>query len=779
MRRIPLQRMALVGLVLLGLCASATAAWVAVVSGFAFGNAGALSTPSNVTATGGTGQSSVSVPVGWSASHVASGDPAIDAQVTYSVERSANGGATWGSAGGTCSGTLTGTSCNDTLTQTGSYSYRVTGHLNSWTASGTSSPVSVTVTNLSQPTLDSTPADPSANTAPSFSFSGGGGTGYECKLDAGSFAGCTSPTSYSGLSNGSHTFTVRSVLGASTGPDRTYSWTVDTSAPAVTSKPPASPTWSNNGSFAFSHTRAAYTFKCKLDSGSFTTCTSPKDYAAAIADGSHTFSVEAVDADGVGTQSTSPYTWLLDTAKPQTTASGTDNNWHKTAVTVGLSASDPGYSANPQTGSGVSQLHYKIDNGTQQNIAGSNGVAGTSFVISAPSDGSNDGDHTITYWSTDVAGNDEAQGTVHVKIDTQGPVHNLSLTKGASGGGSYLDTASSKVYYDGGTAGSFTLSDALTDAGSGPASVTYPAINNVSKMSHTGETITNGPSYTSTAFSWSNGATFGSTYTITAADALGNTRPTMLTFVSDTTNPTGSITYAPNGYLPSGQSVQVSLAAADGGSGVGATQLQRASAPLNGSGGCGSYGTFSNIAANPGTSYQDSGLASGNCYKYQYVVSDNVGNTATFTSGNVVKVDQLLPTVGITFPGSGGSYTVSGWKNTSGAACPGGATDIACGTAGDTGGSGIASNSGVEIQLQQNFGSNSCWNGTSGAGSAFGTTCSWFSAAGGDPTWTYGVKGTDFKVPAGQTQSFVLRARATDRAGNVSSISSTTFSISN
>ncbi len=556
--------MALVGLVLLGLCASATAAWVAVGSGFAFGKAGTLSAPSNVTATGGTGQPSVSVPVNWDASHVASGDPALDAQVTYSVERSANGGATWGPAGGTCSGTLTGTSCNDTLTQSGSYSYRVAGHLNSWTASGTSSAVSVTITNLSQPTLDSKPADPSANTAPAFSFSGGGGTGYECKLDAGSFASCTSPKSYSGLSNGSHTFTVHSVVGASTGPDRTYSWTIDTSAPTINSEPPASPTWSNNGSFSFSHTRASYSFKCKLDAGSFTSCTSPKDYAGTVADGSHTFTVEAVDADGVATQTTTPYTWLLDTANPQTTASGTDNNWHKTAVTVGLSASDPGYSA---TGSGVSQLHYKIDNGTQQNIAGTSGVASTSFVISAPSDGSNDGDHTITYWSTDIAGNDEAQGTVHVKIDTQGPINDLSLNQGASGGGSYLDLANSRIYYDGGTAGNFTLSDAITDAGSGPASVTYPAINNVNKMNHTAEIVTTGPSYTSNAFSWTGGANFAGTYTITGADALANTRSTTLTFVNDTTNPTGSISYTPNGYLPTGQSVQITLTASDSGSG--------------------------------------------------------------------------------------------------------------------------------------------------------------------------------------------------------------------
>src|SRR5204863_3060817 len=177
--------------------------------------------------------------------------------------------------------------------------------------------------------------------------------------------------------------------------------------------------------------------------------------------------------------------------------------------------------------------------------------------------------------------------------------------------------------------------------------------------------------------------------------------------------------------------------------------------------------------------YQDSSTSSGNCYKYQYVISDNVGNSTTATSSSAVKVDQVAPTAGITFPASGSTYTVGGWRNSSGAVCPGGAKDRFCGTASDTGGSGVVSNSGVEIQLQQNFGSSSCWNGTSGAGSSFGATCSWFAASGGDPTWSYGIQGTDFLVTSGQTQSFTLRVRATDRAGNVSSVGSTTFSVSN
>src|SRR5207247_10388474 len=123
-----------------------------------------ISAPGNVTATGGAAQSPVSVPVSWDASHVGSGNAGADAQITYSIDRSTDGGSTWSSAGGTCSGNVSGTSCSDSVTQSGSYTYRVTASLNSWKASGTSS--AVTVYALSQPTLDSQPADPSATAAP-------------------------------------------------------------------------------------------------------------------------------------------------------------------------------------------------------------------------------------------------------------------------------------------------------------------------------------------------------------------------------------------------------------------------------------------------------------------------------------------------------------------------------------------------------------------------------------------------------------------------------------
>ena len=81
-------------------------------------------------------------------------------------------------------------------------------------------------------TIDSGPSGTFTNSSASFTFSSSeSGSTFECNLDGGSFGSCTSPKSYTGLSDGSHTFSVRARDGAgnvdSTPAART--WVVDTS----------------------------------------------------------------------------------------------------------------------------------------------------------------------------------------------------------------------------------------------------------------------------------------------------------------------------------------------------------------------------------------------------------------------------------------------------------------------------------------------------------------------------------------------------------------------
>ncbi len=100
---------------------------------------------------------------------------------------------------------------------------------------------------------------------------------------------------------------------------------------------------------------------------------------------------------------------IYDTTAPATTASlaGTlgNNNWYTSNVTITLNASD--------SLSGVASTSYTIDNGSSQPY-------GTPFVVSG------DGTHTVTYSSTDKAGNIETVHTVTIKIDATAPSINAS-----------------------------------------------------------------------------------------------------------------------------------------------------------------------------------------------------------------------------------------------------------------------------------------------------------------------------------------------------------------
>src|SRR5207237_8542526 len=71
-------------------------------------------------------------------------------------------------------------------------------------------------------------------------------------------------------------------------------------------------------------------------------------------------------------------------------------------------------------------------------------------------------------------------------------------------------------------------------------------------------------------------------------------------------------------------------------------QLLRASAPLA-DGTCGSFGAFGAIATGPGASSTDTGVASANCYRYEYRAFDRAGNTSTSGPSSIAKVDTTAP----------------------------------------------------------------------------------------------------------------------------------------
>jgi parallel beta-helix repeat protein len=167
------------------------------------------------------------------------------------------------------------------------------------------------------------PADASSTNVNSASFqfaSSETPSTFECKLDTGAWEICTSPRNYTGLSDGSHTFSVRAIDAANntdlTPASRT--WTVDTVAPdtTITAGPAdGSTTNINSPSFDLNSSEPGSTLECKLDAGAWQPCTSPKNYTG-LTNGEHTFSVRATDAVGNLDPSPASRTWTIDAVAP-------------------------------------------------------------------------------------------------------------------------------------------------------------------------------------------------------------------------------------------------------------------------------------------------------------------------------------------------------------------------------------------------------------------------------------------------------------------------------
>src|SRR5947207_3709501 len=204
-------------------------------------------------------------------------------------------------------------------------------------------------------TIDGTPPDTSIEAHPpdpngvgdaSFSFSGNdaGGTGvagFECDLDGGGFTACTSPQAYSGLADGSHTFQVRAhdAVGNIDPTPSSFTWLIDTLRPVVTlSDQPPTLTNRTSATFSFSSSQSGSTFACSLDSGAFTSCTSPLVYSN-LSDRAHTFAVQATALGNTGPATT--YSWTVDTTAPETAVvSGPGTNSNSPAASFTFTSSE-------------------------------------------------------------------------------------------------------------------------------------------------------------------------------------------------------------------------------------------------------------------------------------------------------------------------------------------------------------------------------------------------------------------------------------------------------
>lgn len=234
-----------------------------------------------------------------------------------------------------------------------------------------------------------------AGTSFTFTSTEGGGT-FECKLDSGSFGSCTSPRNLTSLQNGSHTFSVRATDAAGNvdATPATRTFTVDTSdhtppETSITTGPADGATVTTaNAGFGFSADESGSTFECKLDSGGFESCSSPRNLSG-LENGSHTFSVRATDPNGNTdpTPATRTFTVAIDSTPPDTVIdSGPNGTITVDAATIVFHATESG-----------STFECKLDSGGFQPCTSPRALSGLA-----------NGAHTFAVRATDAAGNVDA-----------------------------------------------------------------------------------------------------------------------------------------------------------------------------------------------------------------------------------------------------------------------------------------------------------------------------------------------------------------------------------
>jgi hypothetical protein len=248
-----------------------------------------------------------------------------------------------------------------------------------------------------------------------------------------------------------------------------------------------------------------------------------------------------------------------------------------------------------------------------------------------------------------------------VTYDTIAPTQLLTFS-GATGHELIAGSGDSwTVYYNGNTAGSFKLSDAVTETGSGIATngITFPTM--AATAGWTAPPVTTSCTITpclSNTYTWTaNPSGNPADETITALDNAGNTDTVTLHFVNDSIAPSGgSVTANGSGGMSwvKSASVPVSFSAGtDAGSGVNSAggKLFRGSSVYNAATAtCGAISTFPTQVGltGLGSPFTDTGVSTGNCYAYEYQVADNVGNVQTYGPSAVVAVDSAAPTVTVT-----------------------------------------------------------------------------------------------------------------------------------
>ncbi len=330
---------------------------------------------------------------------------------------------------------------------------------------------------LPAPTISSGPSGPTNSTSASFSFSTSPTPArYTCSLDGAAATTCTSPVSYSGLAQGSHTFTVIAYSATDMPSDPTSrTWIADTVAPTGTTTHPANGSTVGPASYragcststgdicgtasdgavgsgvakvevsAMRQAGSKYydAGSQKFDSGTqiWYTATGTTTWSYAIptaALGDFTYTIYLRVADAAGLVSSFESTFKADVTAPTASVTAptasTAYGAAKWLATCSTAAADDfcGTAADNTGGSGVARVEWVLQQGAglywdDTAFASANPVrvtaSGTTAWSSAwpfsrfPADGS----YTLTAYSIDGGGNSSAGTAVTFTVDSAAP----------------------------------------------------------------------------------------------------------------------------------------------------------------------------------------------------------------------------------------------------------------------------------------------------------------------------------------------------------------------
>jgi hypothetical protein len=348
-----------------------------------------------------------------------------------------------------------------------------------------------------------------------------------------------------------------------------------------------------------------------------------------VASGTYTYAVTAVYHSWTAVSAASGPVTVQGDATPPTSSATSPAATKASSFTVSYTASD-----NPG-GRGLAKVELYVKTPTDSSFskaATNSNPSGSGTFDYTPAAGP--GSYAFYTRATDQAGNTETTSAAQTTTvyDTTAPSSSVS-------GPQYANGSNIAVTYT-----------AADSGGSGPAKVELWMRKGTSGAYSLAATDSSpGASGTLTANTGATGSANDGSYQFysVAYDKAGNVEAAPAsqdaTVVRDTVAPSGgSITYT-DGYRTTASVTFTLQDGTDAGSGIATKAVQRRTATLSATDGtCGPYGSFAALASNASP---DGTVTSGNCYQYQYVVTDAAGNATTYTSTSTAKVDTVAPAI--------------------------------------------------------------------------------------------------------------------------------------